>query len=90
MATHDFRPDRSYRTIGPNEPVLRIADGDSVITTMVDAGGRDHTNSPVTGGNPMTGPFFIEGELVFDTSTRSRKHETYFATAGHGGRRMGR
>lgn len=42
--------------------MLRIADGDSVATNMVDAGGRDQTDQQVTAsGNPMTEPFFIEG-----------------------------
>lgn len=62
MATHEFSPDRYLRTIGSHPPVLRIADGDSVVTNIVDAEGRDHTDRPVTpGGNPMTGPFFVEG-----------------------------
>ena len=68
MATHDFRPDRYHRTIGPHEPVLRIADGDRVVTSTVDANGGDHTALPVTaGGNPMTGPFFVEGAAAGDT-----------------------
>ena len=62
MATHHFRPQRYYTTIGPHEPVLRIADGDSVVTTTVDSGGRDASGDQVTpGGNPQTGPFFVEG-----------------------------
>ena len=80
MATHDFRPDRYHTTIGPHEPVLRIADGDSVSTTIVDPTGRDHTATVVTqGGNPQTGPFFIEGaepgdalEVTIDRLTPNR------------------
>ena len=62
MATHRFRPTNYHRTIGSHEPVLRIADGDTVVTTTIDAGGRDQRGEQVTeGGNPMTGPFFVEG-----------------------------
>ncbi len=68
MTTHEFRPDRYHTTIGHHEPVLRIADGDSVVTTTVDATGRDHTAEQVTpGGNPQTGPFFVEGAEPGDT-----------------------
>lgn len=68
MATHDFRPNRYHTTIGPHEPVLRIADGDSVATSIVDARGCDHTGNRVTpGSNPQTGPFFIEGAEPGDT-----------------------
>ena len=44
-------------------PVLkRILAGDTVITKTVDSGGKDEKGverSP--GGNPLTGPFYIEG-----------------------------
>ena len=33
MTTHHFRPSHYYTAIGAHEPVLRIADGDTVITT---------------------------------------------------------
>jgi len=43
-------------------PVLRIRQGDTVHTNSVDAGGLDHTGTKVTErGNPLTGPFYIEG-----------------------------
>lgn len=62
MTLHRFQPDRYHTTIGSHEPVLRIADGDSVATTTVDAGGRDRNGELVTaGGNPQTGPFFVDG-----------------------------
>jgi len=60
MPTHHFEPSNYYTTIGSHEPVLQIAPGDSLLTTAVDAGGRDTTGERITpGGNPMTGPFFI-------------------------------
>lgn len=68
MATHRFEPKVYHVTIGWHEPVLTIADGDTVITTTVDAGGCDASGEQVTqGGNPQTGPFYIEGAEVGDT-----------------------
>ena len=49
-------------------PVLHIAPGDTVRTWSVDAGGtdpKDERRSP--GGNPQTGPFFVDGALPGDT-----------------------
>src|SRR4051812_8544843 len=68
MATHPFVPDKYYIAIGTYEPVLRIASGDSVVTTTVDAGGSDASNTRVAaGGNPQTGPFYVEGAEPGDT-----------------------
>lgn len=62
MATHHFAPDRYHNALGTYAPALRIADGDTVLTTTVDAGGHDRANNPVTTGpNPQTGPFYVEG-----------------------------
>jgi acetamidase/formamidase len=47
---------------------LHIADGDTVITTTVDAHGCDEQGRQITeGGNPQTGPFFVEGAEPGDT-----------------------
>jgi acetamidase/formamidase len=68
MATHHFQPERYYTAIGTYDPVLHIADGDTVITTTVDAAGNDATGNRVTPpGNPQTGPFYIEGAEPGDT-----------------------
>ena len=62
MATHHFTPSHYHRTIGEHEPVLHIADGDTVNTSTVDAHGMDASETQVTeGGNPMTGPFYVDG-----------------------------
>ena len=54
MATHRFQPTHYHRTMGTHEPVLHVADGDTIITTTVDAGGRDATFDTITqGGNPQ-------------------------------------
>ena len=68
MATHRFAPTHYHNAIGAHPPVLRIADGDTVITTTVDAGGGDASGARVTpGGNPQTGPFYVEGAEPGDT-----------------------
>jgi acetamidase/formamidase len=68
MATHHFQPTHYHRAIGTHEPVLRIAPGDTVVTTTVDAGGGDASGQQVTPrGNPQTGPFYIEGAEPGDT-----------------------
>ncbi|MCB0062457.1 MAG: acetamidase/formamidase family protein [Caldilineaceae bacterium] len=68
MTTHHFQPTHYHTTIGPHEPVLRIAPGDTVVTTTVDARGQDSSGEQITTpGNPMTGPFYIEGAEPGDT-----------------------
>ncbi|BCX02315.1 MAG: amidase [Candidatus Roseilinea sp.] len=57
-----FTPARYYTTIGGHEPALTIANGDTVITTCVDAWGHDARGECIAPRpNPMTGPFFIQG-----------------------------
>ena len=66
---HEFTPKVFYRQFSPfNEPVLHINPGDTVHTTTVDAGGNDeHDEKRVAGGNPETGPFYINGAMPGDT-----------------------
>jgi amidase len=59
---HEFEPTVFHVTIGSHEPVLRVADGDTIATWCVDAGGHDRSFERITeGGNPQTGPFYVEG-----------------------------
>lgn len=68
MAVHQFKPDHYYAALGTYPPVLQVADGDSVITSTVDASGCDLEGSQVTSGpNPQTGPFYVEGAEPGDT-----------------------
>ena len=68
MAIYRFQPTHYHLTIGSHEPVLRISDGDTVVTTTVDAFGKDASDAQVTDiGNPQTGPFYIEGAEPRDT-----------------------
>ncbi len=67
--THTFTPTEFHRTFSSAiAPALRIFPGDTVKTKSVDAGGTDETSTRRSlGGNPLTGPFFIEGALPGDT-----------------------
>jgi acetamidase/formamidase len=68
MATHQFEPNLYHTVIGSHEPVLRIDDGDTVITTTVDAFGKDAGDVQVTSpGNPQTGPFHVVDTEPGDT-----------------------
>lgn len=68
MSVHHFVPEHYHTTLGAHPPVLRIQSGDTVITTTVDAYGKDERDQLVTArGNPQTGPFFIEGAEPGDT-----------------------
>jgi len=66
---HDFTPTVFYRQFSAlNKPVLTVAPGDTIVTTTVDAGGSDAKGvTRVLGGNPQTGPFYIEGAMPGDT-----------------------
>lgn len=60
--THRFEPAHYHHTLGSHEPVLHIQPGDTVETSTLCAGGRDRHGKQIDeGGNPQTGPFYIEG-----------------------------
>jgi acetamidase/formamidase len=68
-----YTPTRwSRRFGGDTVPALRLVPGDTVRTTSLDAGGWSTGafgaagNRPSPGGNPLTGPFVIEGTLPGD------------------------
>ena len=66
---HEFVPITFHRQFSAaNKPVLTIAPGDTVHTTTVDAGGTDEKGvTRVLGGNPETGPFYVETAAPGDT-----------------------
>jgi len=66
---HEFTPTVFYRQFSStNEPVLTVAPGDSIHTTTVDAAGTDEKGNPrALGGNPETGPFYVETAAPGDT-----------------------
>lgn len=68
MATHKFKPTHYWNTLGRHPHVLKVAPGDTIVTTCVDARGLDHNDQQATPpGNPMTGPFYVEGATPGDT-----------------------
>jgi amidase len=80
---HDFAPSVFYREFSAsNKPVLSLSPGDSIHTTTVDAGGTDQEgHKRVLGGNPQTGPFYIQSAMPGDTLvihlTRLRLNRDY-------------
>jgi len=65
---HEFVPTTFHRQFSASiPPALRIWPGDTVHTTTVDAGGTDEKGiTRVLGGNPETGPFYVETALPGD------------------------
>jgi amidase len=66
---HEFTPAIFYRQFSAaNKPVLTVSPGDTIHTTTVDAGGKDEKGvTRVLGGNPETGPFYVETAAPGDT-----------------------
>jgi acetamidase/formamidase len=69
-ATHEIYPDHHSRVFSAyKDPVLKVRSGDTVITKTWDSGGGDwkavkHIQHPYQypeSGNPLMGPFYIEG-----------------------------
>lgn len=71
--TFGYEPEVYHRLLAADvDPALRIYPGDTVQTTTVDAAGwstggyRESGNRVTRGGNPLTGPFYVEGTLPGD------------------------
>jgi amidase len=66
---HEFVPTTFYRQFSPANPsALHINPGDTIHTITVDAMGVDERGVRRTaGGNPQTGPFYINGAMPGDT-----------------------
>lgn len=67
--THVFEPKEFHRLFsGSIAPALHISPGDTVRTYTIDATGKDSKGvQRSAGGNPQTGPFYVEGALPGDT-----------------------
>jgi amidase len=65
----EFTPTRFYNQFSAAiAPVAHLWPGDTIHTTTVDAGGTDeHGIARARGGNPETGPFYIETAMPGDT-----------------------
>ena len=65
---HDFEPASFYTTYSAQwTPVLRLYPGDTVRTRTVDNDRDADKPRYGVGGNPSTGPFYVEGALPGDT-----------------------
>lgn len=66
---HEFVPSVFYREFSSAvKPVLTVNPGDSIHTATVDAAGMDKDGRHrVLGGNPQTGPFYIQSAMPGDT-----------------------
>ncbi|MDX2183868.1 MAG: acetamidase/formamidase family protein, partial [Gemmatimonadaceae bacterium] len=69
----EFTPTSWERGVSATvRPVLRVAPGDTVRTSTLDAGGwstgafGERGNRPSPGGNPLVGPFYVEGAVPGD------------------------
>jgi amidase len=67
--TLQFTPEKFHNYFASNiAPVMHIFPKDTVETKSVDAGGTDeHGVRRSPGGNPLTGPFYVEGAMPGDT-----------------------
>ncbi len=66
---HEFTPTTFHRRFSSEiKAVLTVSPGDTIHTTTVDAGGTDEKGvTRVLGGNPETGPFYVESAAPGDT-----------------------
>ena len=66
--THQAAATTFYRTFSRSHPVLkRVKPGDTVATKTLDAGGQDEKDARrAEAGNPLTGPFYVEGAEAGD------------------------
>ena len=85
--TREVVADRYYNTFSHTNPVvLRINSGDIVVTKTLDSGGMDdHGQVRATGGNPLTGPFYIEnaepGDAILVHLLKVRLNRNWGSTA---------
>lgn len=81
-----FKPTAYYKRFShKTPPVLKIMPGDTLHSESVDALGFDKTGTRITErGNPLTGPFYIEGampgDIVAITLTKVALNRTYATT----------
>jgi amidase len=66
---HDYDPQQFHNFYSPTlVPVMHLFPGDSVRTRALDSRGQDRDGKPrAPRGNPLTGPFYIEGAMPGDT-----------------------
>jgi amidase len=84
-------PQKYHRTFSTQHPVLKqIKPGETVVARTVCAAGLDDQGKQVTeGGNPLTGPFVVEGAQPGDALAIQIKKIRLTRTWGHTGSRIG-
>ncbi len=67
--THDYDPQQFTNFYSPTlKPVLRLFPGDTVKSRTLDSRGHDRDGKPrAPRGNPLIGPFYVEGAMPGDT-----------------------
>jgi amidase len=68
-ASHDYDPQQFTNFYSPLlKPVMRLFPGDTVKTRTLDSRGHDRDGKPrAPRGNPLIGPFYVEGAMPGDT-----------------------
>ncbi|HEX4635634.1 MAG TPA: acetamidase/formamidase family protein [Rhizomicrobium sp.] len=68
-ASHNYDPQTFTNFYSPTlKPVLRLFPGDTVKTRTLDSRGHDRDGRPrAPRGNPLIGPFYVEGAMPGDT-----------------------
>jgi amidase len=68
-SVHSYEPQQFTNFYSPTlKPVMHIFPGDSVKTRTLDSRGHDRDGKPrAPRGNPLTGPFYVEGAMPGDT-----------------------
>ncbi|MBI3209047.1 MAG: acetamidase/formamidase family protein [Candidatus Solibacter usitatus] len=85
--THTIKATKYFNSFDHRNPALaRIKPGDTVVTKTIDAGGYDESGKKAgERGNPLTGPFHIEGaepgDAIAVTFTRMRLNRNWGYTA---------
>jgi amidase len=90
-ANHEVVAKTYYRTFNRAYPVLaRIKPGDTVVTKTLDSGGQDYESKHLSEpGNPLTGPFFVEGAEAGDALVVRLNKVRLNRNWGYSGYRLG-
>jgi acetamidase/formamidase len=88
--THQFTPETFHNYFSSSiPPALHLNPGDTVETKSVDAGGADEKGvRRAPGGNPLTGPFYVEGALPGDVLVVKINRLRLNGTLAHSGTRV--
>lgn len=90
--THRVVAEEYHHTFSAAHKVLaRVKPGDTIVTKTVDSAGFDYqgTRRTKTHGNPLTGPFFVEGAEPGDALVVHLRKITLNRTTGYTGYQIG-